>query len=255
MDDTLKALSQPQSETEAEALVEAQPVERLSPPQAFLGVLLRPKATFETMRDVPTAHWWVVAVVAVLGLVLSRVGDTLAQRNVINATLEAGGVTAGGGGTALLVFGLVVSIVIGLIGLAIGYLIRGGLTFGLSLALGGKTNFKQAFRMAVWTALPEAIGGLLIGIASLLTGRSPAQGLSAALSAQEALEMPIVNAVLSQVDIFLIWGFVLLAIGAAVTARVNNIKGLIIAAAFYVLAMLVPILAALVGSLFVNGFA
>ncbi|MBN1430601.1 MAG: YIP1 family protein [Anaerolineae bacterium] len=221
--------------------------DQLSPIETLVGIVLRPKITFERMRDAAVGHWWVVAALMFLALTLV----TIAQ---VPLAAEAAG-SAGQSQTentstaqqlseeeqaqveqmqkimtSQAVLGAIIGCA-GAIGIAIGYLVRAGFVFLLGLALGSRATFKQVWRMAVWTTLPDVLRDLVGAIVIFATGSSNAPGLSYMLTGAEVSAHPYLVNILSAVDIYMVWSLVLLAIGLLVTSQLSRGKSAVIALA------------------------
>jgi hypothetical protein len=222
---------------------------QLSPVEALMGVVIQPKATFERMRDAARGHWWVVAVLAILALVLLSIATVPIQAEAARGALEAqqestettqelseeqqaqmqqvqdivssqavlGGISVG----------------FGIIGLAISYLIRAGFVFLLGLALGGRATFKQVWRMAVWTTLPDVLRTVVSAITTFATGSPTAPGLSYMLTSEEINALPYVDTLLQSIDIYLVWSLALLWVGLLVTSQLSRGKSAVVALAYW----------------------
>lgn len=229
--------------------------------EALLGVLARPRATFEKMRDVKQAHWWLVAVIALAAVVLGSVAAAFTNPGLMSAGTTGsqvvqfdGAIQPGPSGTAMSSMAILGGIVGGIVGLAFWYLIRAGLLFMAALALGGRTEFRQIWRMAVWTTLPETLGSIVSGIAMLVTRNPAAPGLSNVLTPAEAAEMPVLAAFLGTINLYYIWSLLLIAIGLAATARLGRGKSLAVTAAYWALTIGATVGLAAIGAAFMASF-
>ena len=220
-----------------------------TPFQALIGVVARPRSSFERLRDAERGHWWVVFVIALIALVLSTVATVPIQAQASQAAFEAQMSQMEGldeaqlaqveqtqaifSSTAVL---SAIGTATGIVGLLLGYGIRTGVLFALGMVLGGQANFKQVWRMSVWTTLPMAVGTFVSAIAIVATGQLPAKGLTFALTGPElAAASPLLIAVLGRIDIYTIWSLVLIAVGLRATARLSTAKSGLIAAVFWLL--------------------
>jgi hypothetical protein len=223
--------------------------DRLSPIEALVGVVIRPKVTFERMRDATVGHWWVVAVLAVLALVLLSIAtvplEAEAARNALQAQQESSETTQELSEeqqaqmqqvqdivSSQAVLGGI-SVGFGIIGLVISYLVRAGFVFLLGLALGGRATFKQVWRMAIWTTLPEVLRTVVSAITTFATGSPSAPGLSYMLTSEEINALPYVATLLQSIDIYLVWSLALLAIGLYVTSQLSRGKSALVALAYW----------------------
>lgn len=117
----------------------------------------------------------------------------------------------------------------GVLGVLVGYLARGVLLFLLGLVLGGHATFKQVFRAGVWGTLPLAIRSLVQGMVVVVTGSIPISGLTGVFgtggTGGAAL---LLTSLLGQIDIYLVWSLILLAVGMAATAKLSRLKAAVI---------------------------
>lgn len=235
----LDLLALDDSDSEEESAPQAEG--KLSPFGTLPGVIFQPKATFQRMRDAERGHWWVVAVLAVIALILFSAVQIPIQSQLIQsqiATQTGGGPGGAGGQGAQAGAGpqavgsggasgilSVVGIVSGLVALFLGYLLHAGLLFLLGLVMGGRASFRQVFRMAVWTTLPAVLRNFAGAIAVIVRQELPAPGLSYVLTNTEARDLPaVLTAVLQTLDIYRIWTLILIGVGIAATYRLSRGK-------------------------------
>jgi hypothetical protein len=236
---------------------------KLTPFQVLKGIIIQPQATFTRLRSAERGHWWLAFLLSAITIALLSFATVNAQNTTSQgfaspagnftrqqatptpqaaATPRAGSaagqtatpVAAAEQSSTLLDY--VVAIVAGVGGVVLGYLFCSFVVFGMSIVFGGKATYSQVFRMAVWAALPLAIGNLVQAIASLVTGGTPNPGLSAALTSQEALDMSALQALLGHLDVYLVWSTVLLGVGTVVTARLSTRKSATVVVIYLVLA-------------------
>ncbi len=193
------------------------------------GVIIRPRRTFVSLREAKQGHWWIVFVITILTLALLTFSTTSIQMKSMQNFMPPEGVeipeeaaAAAAPTSMLLVFSM--GLIGGVIGTLVKYLLSTSLIFGLGFVFGGKTTFKQMFRMVVWTTLPVAIRYLVQAIASLITGNPPVAGLSAAMTTMESMSMPILSSMLGQIDAYLVWSMILLGIGVSATTKLSKGK-------------------------------
>lgn len=222
---------------------------RLSPIDALVGVVIRPKATFERMREAAAGHWWVVLALAFLALVLVSAATVPLQAEAARSALQAQQENTDSTQelsqeqqaqmeqvqnifTSQAVLGGI-SVVTGVIALMIGYLVRAGFVFLLGLALGGRATFKQVWRMSVWTTLPEVLRAAVSAGVIFATGNQNARGLSYMLTSAEVGAQPYLATLLSEIDIYLVWSLALLGIGLFVTSQLSRGKSAAVALAYW----------------------
>lgn len=239
--------------------------ERVSPIEVLIGVLFRPHPTFVKMREAIVGHWWVVLILAVIGLALSTAAtvpieaeaasavfeaqmedmseDEQAQmeriQNVSSSQLMLGGIGLG----------------FGLFGLLLGYVVRAGVLYLLGLAFGGRASFKQVWRMAIWTTLPDALRTIVAAIAVFATGQLPVAGLGYIFTPDEMSEIsPILLAFLGTIDVYMIWSFVLMGIGLYATYQISKGKSILITVIFWLMGLAFILASAAIGQMMTSAF-
>jgi len=244
----------------------------LKPFETLLGVVIRPARTFDRMREAPRTYWWILAAVTAVLLVISLAVQAPITARTSEEQIRTQLDLDGSGDldeqeqqmfdqamtfSTNPLFIVVIPSITALIGLALGYGVRGGVLYLLGMALGGRAQFGQMIRMAVWTTLPNAVRALLSVIVVLATGRLPATGLTAAMTVEEIASAPVLAAFLQNIDLFTLWSLVLIALGTAATARFSRGKGAIVAAIWWALVTLVAVGLAAVSKLLIAqaGFA
>jgi hypothetical protein len=103
-----------------------------------------------------------------------------------------------------------------LVGLWMGWFLLGGILH-LSLTLvGSRSTTKTTFNLAAWASVPFAIR-LIVQIVAMLTTRSliNSPGVSGFIASDAAGGLMYARIVLSLIDLYLIWQFILLVVGAA----------------------------------------
>jgi hypothetical protein len=137
-------------------------------------------------------------------------------------------------------------LLVALASIPLGYLIRAGVLHLGSAVLGGRAEFRQTFRMAAWTTVPNLVRSLLGIMVMLISGNLVSPGLAAGLGADGPISQPVLYAFLSMIDIFTLWSLVLVAVGVAQTAQLDTIKSIIVTAIWWVVS-LVPVGLAWIG--------
>lgn len=233
--------------------------ERVAPFAVLTGVLLRPVLTFERLREVKNGHWWLVVLIAAIGVMavaaMSSIVTAEASRTVFESQAGADAGVDSNSIDTFLIIGGVFGAVFAVIGLVITYAIRTGLAYGLSLALGGRADFKPILRVAIWSAFPEALGSIVAAAAMAATGELTAPGLSAALTVEQTREMPVLSALLSNIDLYTLWGAVLLALGVSTVARISKGRGALVSLIYYGLVIGVAVGIAALGATLAGGGA
>jgi hypothetical protein len=241
MSEASTELTLPQDESAAAPDTEA----KLSPFRILTGILIRPRATFEKLREAKRGYWWVVFALAVLAAFVLALASTAAQKSTIQAMIPSESVEgvempANMAQTAT-TFAFVGATISGIFSALFGYLLLTLIVFGAGLILGGKATFKQVFTVSVWTTLPYVVRSLVQAIASLVTGAAPTSGLSGVLTTAESMSMPILAAILTRIDVYMVWSLVLLVIGVGVVYRLSKGKTFLVVAIYVVVTLVLVI--------------
>ncbi len=225
----------------------------LKPLATLAGVCIRPLDTFRRMREANRSHWWLLFVLAVLALLILTAVTLPLTTQVAQAEYESQmeGYDSSQFSaeqqaaleqqqrifTSQAYLGII-SVVGGIVALLIGYLVRGFLLFLLGLALGGRASFRQVWRMAVWTTLPNVARTLAQAIASLITRGQPELGLRYILTdAELANASPYLLTFLSKIDLYVIWGLVLIGFGMAATSKLSRGKAALVALIYWLISL------------------
>jgi len=253
--------------------------ERRGLPRLLWGMIVRPRATLEYLNEHGGRTWWLPTLLVVLMIILPRLVAapiTVQQaREAFLATQEQMGDQLGTEMSAeqqaqmeqamsmaaspliTVVFPAVGSVV----AVVVGWLVWAGALYLAGTVMGGRSTFGQLFRMVVWAWLPYALRGLLQTIYILVSGQLIANpGLSGFVQENrpvgEMVFAPpspghmILVALMSKVDLFLVWNLILLVIGVMVTARLPRPKTALVTLGVWVLLTVMSLLPALVSGLF-----
>lgn len=250
--------------------VESAPAETQFAPvsivEMLVGVLFRPYRAFERMRSADRGHWWIVALLALIGLVLTTIATVPLQVQVSQQALDEqmaairetdpqaaeqaeqmqrifnSGALMGG-----------ISLVFGIAGLFIGYAIRAAILFAVGLVFGGRATFGQVWRMSVWTTLPDVIRNVIAAVVVFTTQSYNASGLSYIFADSEIASVsPLLLAVLNGIDVYWLWGMILIAAGTAATYQISRMKGLLIAVIYWLIGLAFTLGLAAIGQAFTS---
>jgi hypothetical protein len=227
---------------------------RRGPLRLLLGMIVRPRATLEYLREHSTRAWWAAAVLAVvLAAAPIVVAGPITARETRAAILAGQEEIAEQRGRALtdeqrnqmVAYGassLIITVFPAAAGVAllvVGWLAWSGGLYLAAMALGGRSTFRAVFRMVVWTWVPFILRGLLqtvyigasgqtiahAGLSGFVQGAPVAGELIAApLSLGGVVQMGF----LSRVDLFMLWNLILLIVGVRVMTRLSRRKTLLI---------------------------
>lgn len=193
----------------------------------FIGILTAPRATYQSVVAHPKwlGMYLLTATLIAFGAALpmtSEAGKQAAVDQQVSA-MEGFGMevsdeqyAAMQKGTAILPYTTAASV---LIGMVLGYLVMSGILFAIfNAALGGEARFKQVFTVLVHSSVIGAVGAAFAGPLNYVRGsvQSPAT-LGALLPMLD--EKSFIGKLAGMVDLFTIWGTIVLAIGLAVLYR------------------------------------
>lgn len=148
-------------------------------------------------------------------------------------------------------------IALGTLGLVLTWLLRGGVLFFISYLLGTDNRFRQMVTLVMWTWLPFALRDLVQAVYVLVSGELPLnKGLSFLVASSDQAQNAgnIVYGFLSQVDPFLAWHLLLVAIGLTVTTRSTTLKTAVGTISYWVLTAVVGMAPSLLGMLAGSAF-
>lgn len=193
----------------------------------FAGILTVPRATYASVVAHP--KWLVMflltATMIAFGAALPMTTDAGKQAAIDQqvATIESFGAQVGDEqyaamqkGTAILPYTTAVSVVIGML---LGYLLIAGILFAIfNAAMGGDATYKQVLSVLVHSSVIGAVGAVFAGILNYYRGAvtSPAT-LGALLPMLD--DKSFFGKLAGMVDLFTIWGIIVLAIGLGVLYR------------------------------------
>lgn len=234
-------------------------------PQLFWGMIARPRRTLEYLSQDGKRLWWVPALVILVLIVLPTIiSPAPATQTPSTMGMESMGPYEG---AAMMETPTpsATSPLVGILGVAgralstaITWALWGGALYLASVFLGRSSTFKQMLRLTIWTWLPYGVRGVLQMVYILVSGQAitnpglsgfvidrSAQSLVPAGPGQIALA-----AILSRVDLFLVWNLFLLITGLMVTTRLTRRKSVIAVLAIWVIFSLLGVIPALTGNLF-----
>lgn len=180
----------------------------LNPLAAFTLVLVFPGRTFERLRERP--HWVLPLVFVVLASMLSSVYAF--RGGFMDAYLESAALRTGFSPTEIESGFVAAGVLMSVAAVPIIMLIETLFLRLVALAFGGRASFRQVFSVVTHASVPIGIGSILFAILLPVTG-SPQAGANLAFLV-DAGSHPFWWSLARQVDLFSIWFFVLLAIGA-----------------------------------------
>lgn len=207
-------------------------IEPVKPTRRFrfdwlVGVVIRPRQTFEQIAAQPRGVW----LLPMLLLTLTTLGRVLVSGSIRQRILLSTGPTLppnfeffspeqqaqfmqAAQSTAGPVFMYVFPAIAALLGIWIGWLLVGGLLHLVVTLLGGRGETGYSINLVAWASLPFVVRDLVRIVAMLASGQMiESTGLSGFAPPNPLGEATYLAALLSVIDIYLIWHALLLIIG------------------------------------------
>ncbi len=233
--------------------------------QMVLGIIDRPAVAQAHVAERPRI-WWVAALIVVLSLVVLTAATaeqsiTLANersQEAIERSIQAQQLTeeqaqvarqrASSMATMTLPRYWLVTVVLGTLFAAIGWVARSAVVHFVSMAVGGVGGWSAAFAITVWAQIPLAVRSILQAVYSLVSGRLiEHQGLSFLVAQSDwmANSRSIPYTVLSQLDPFVLWYWIVFAAGIAAATKVKKGTAAVLAVIIWAIFLglgLIPVL-------------
>jgi hypothetical protein len=143
-------------------------------------------------------------------------------------------------------------IALGVLGLILTWLFRGGVLFFISYLFGTDSRYVQAVALVLWSWLPFALRDLLNAAYVVVSGQMVVnRGLSFLVSSGDQVQDAgnLLYGFLSQVDPFVAWHLALVAIGLAVVTRTTTLKVAVGTIGYWVLTVVLGLAPTLLGML------
>ncbi len=139
------------------------------------------------------------------------------------------------------------------IGYPILWLSAAGVLYLLCLAFGGQARFGSILSMTVWASAVEILGKIALVVGTLVSGKTPAPGLSYLVSTETIADVTPLTAglaqILAKITIFDIWYLVLIGVGIVVCAKVTRVKSAIITILYWLISLIPPVVMAAISAL------
>ena len=208
--------------------------------QLLIGIIDRPAVTMSYVGKKPGWAWVTPAFLVLVGLVVFSVvtaplDSELAQRQVqqqmaslppqqaeqvadLSERLTSPPMVAG------------LSIVGGLVKLAVMWLVWAGGLYFLGLVAGGEANFAQSFAILAWSWLPYSVRDLTQAAYVTYSGQliNPVLSFLVATGDQTTDTANWLYVLLSQFDLFYLWHLILVVVGLAAVGRFSKTKATIV---------------------------
>ncbi len=196
--------------------------------ERILGVFINPR---ETMDDIAARPSWIIPLVLIL---LSTVVYVFLMQELILGKAVEGMTTSNPNMTkeqieqAMPVVKIMTWVGVPIF-VPIMYLIFAGLfLFVGNVILGGQTNFKTAFSVTCWSGLISVLGSAIMIPVLRAKGEITSITSLSFLESSGDQGSPIFF-LLSQIDLFMIWGIIVLGLGFAAAYKFSSKKGVVTA--------------------------
>ncbi|MDW8068350.1 MAG: YIP1 family protein [Anaerolineae bacterium] len=244
----------------------------------LVGIILRPRATFQYLAGEGRWRWWIPALLAAVMVVMPIVVATpINTRQALEAlkttqemlnqqTLSPEQQQQMEQAQKMVTSPLFITVfpsITAVLGLAVGWLAWAGALYLIGIVIGGPASFGDLFRMVVWAWIPYTLRGFLQTLYILLAGQTIAhpglsglvaspQGVKEMLTAPPTMGQMVVLALLSRIDLFLFWNLALLVVGTIVVTRLSPRKAAALVLGIWVLFTLMGLIPTLISSLFMG---
>jgi len=150
-----------------------------------------------------------------------------------------------------------IAIIGSVLGTAISWLIWAGALYLASVFVGRSTNFRQMFRLTVWTWIPHAVRGLVQTVYTLISSslivNAGLSGFAWDRSASATQLVPpspgqiALASLLARVDLYFIWHLILVVLGIMAFNKLSRKKALIATLSVWAVLTLLGMIPALLG--------
>lgn len=128
--------------------------------------------------------------------------------------------------------------------------------WGLILIFGGETNYNKTLTIIIISAVPAMISNLVKMFYTLITKRTIInKGLSGLIASGNLITDSTnpIYIILSKIDIFILWGLILLVLGFVISCKMKVWKSILIAVLLFILGIIVVLIATSISKEFIIG--
>lgn len=235
--------------------------------RALVGWIDQPKKTLRYVMEKPRWTLWLApALIIVVSLIIATVVSAPAMSELSREQAEQQ-MTAQMGGLSgeqeaqvqstletftSPLFLAAMGIGMGTVGLILTWLFRGAVLFLIGYLFGTDNRYSQVVLLVVWSWLPFALRDLLQAVYVVLNGQLPInRGLSFLVASGDQVQNAgnLAYGLLAQVDPFLAWHLILVAVGLAVSTRCTRLQTVVGTVGYWALTALVGLAPTLLGML------
>ena len=228
-------------------------------PSMMLNLVDRPASTFRAALAGRSAWLWVaplLILVLALGAAMAaqapysaELAQQQAERQISSMPADQAEAARGQIETFTSTpFILATSLITGIIMVGIGLLAQAAFLHFGALVLGAESEFRNSFKVSVWTRMPQALRYVVMAAFTLVAGRQiQYPGLSALVASGDILQdgkNPLV-ALLGGLDPFWLWHLWLVVIGVSVLANFRRSKSIGLTIVYGALSLLLLVLPSL----------
>ncbi|PMC35144.1 YIP1 family protein [Bacillus sp. UMB0899] len=201
---------------------------------SLFGMIFQPGEQFERMREKPVI-WLPLIILSILGAVVG----VLAGLNVDYATVPGMEGMPAEQIEMSKMFGVIFGGIGALFGTPIGFVIFAAILFGITKIAKSPITFKQMFSLILFTSFISTIGQVLNQLIIYAIGSDPTVMLTSINSFIGA--EGVMGGVLSTIEVFNIWYYILLGIGLVKVAQISKPAAYTITIIFFALGLIVAV--------------
>lgn len=244
-------------------------------PRLLWDIVVRPRSALAYVGAQGRRTWWLPALLALLFVVLPVVvaapitaresrEAVAALQEQLAEDMPADALEQMEGAMSIVASPLITLVfpaIGGSVGRVASWAAWAGALYLASVALGGKSSFSQLFPIVVWAGLPYAVRGALQTVYVWASGElilnpgfsglvSQTGTVADMVTASPSTGQQLLSAILSRVDVFVIWHLALLVIGVLAATHLSRRKTILITLGIWALFTGLSLIPILIGAAF-----